>query len=98
MPLKVLDKCSLLLVRILTGRTHQIRVQLAKVKHPIVGDVRYGHREDGQSMLLHSTRITLSDGTQFFNLPDWKDIYAVDQIPDLTVVDREAKIAKIVKI
>ena len=34
--------CSLLRVRILTGRAHQIRVQLAAIGTPIVGDRRYG--------------------------------------------------------
>lgn len=33
---------SLLEVRLETGRKHQIRMQLARLGHPIVGDVRYG--------------------------------------------------------
>ncbi|MDY3052297.1 MAG: RluA family pseudouridine synthase [Ndongobacter sp.] len=36
------EKASLLDVRIQTGRTHQIRVHMAFVKHPVIGDRLYG--------------------------------------------------------
>ena len=42
---KVLDtfaKCALIEARPLTGRTHQIRVHLAQVGHPVLGDIVYG--------------------------------------------------------
>ena len=35
-------KVSLVKVKLFTGRTHQIRVQFASRKHPIVGDRKYG--------------------------------------------------------
>jgi len=37
-----LPGCSLLEIRILTGRTHQIRVHLSEEGHPLVGDRDYG--------------------------------------------------------
>ena len=43
----------LLRVRIFTGRTHQIRVHLAAVGHPILGDVVYGSRQQAE---LHRER------------------------------------------
>lgn len=46
-----------------TGRTHQLRVHLAELKHPIVGDVLY-HGEPAERLLLHaaSLEITLPGG------------------------------------
>lgn len=45
---------SLLSVQLHTGRPHQIRVQLASIGHPIVGDQKYGRRkgEQGQQIAL----------------------------------------------
>ena len=40
--IKTLDKVSLVSVKILTGRSHQIRVQLSQIGLPIFGDVKYG--------------------------------------------------------
>ena len=41
--LKKYDEYSLLDVTLLTGRTHQIRVHLSYINHPIVGDSKYGN-------------------------------------------------------
>lgn len=39
---------SLVLVRIHTGRTHQIRVHMAHIGHPLVGDAVYGSRQHAE--------------------------------------------------
>jgi 23S rRNA pseudouridine955/2504/2580 synthase len=41
-PLRTGDTCSLLELRLMTGRTHQIRVHLAHAGHPLLGDDKYG--------------------------------------------------------
>jgi 23S rRNA pseudouridine1911/1915/1917 synthase len=43
-----------------TGRTHQIRVHLAALGHPVAGDAEYGGRErDVQRPMLHAWRLRL---------------------------------------
>lgn len=56
---------SLLEVGLDTGRTHQIRVHLAFIGHPVVGDRMYGRRGEWEALtgldrqFLHSHRLTL---------------------------------------
>ncbi|MFH0806384.1 MAG: RluA family pseudouridine synthase [Candidatus Brennerbacteria bacterium] len=40
-----------------TGRTHQIRVHLAAIGHPVVGDTLYGSKTRGTRQLLHAARL-----------------------------------------
>lgn len=53
------DKLTFLEVRIGTGRTHQIRVHLASLGHPVVGDRVYGaaKQPDAPRLFLHAWRI-----------------------------------------
>jgi 23S rRNA pseudouridine1911/1915/1917 synthase len=53
--------CTLLECRLETGRTHQIRVHLASLKHPLVGDPVYGRRHGipFQRQALHAWRLGL---------------------------------------
>lgn len=70
---------TLLLIRLLTGRTHQIRVQLAERGHAIVGDPWYGRPGSRQQegLKLHAFRLSIPvPGGQrrtFRLLPPWKD-------------------------
>lgn len=49
---------SLVELKPLTGRTHQLRVHLAYINHPIVGDRIYG-QDDGQ-LYLHAAQLELT--------------------------------------
>ncbi len=43
------EKVSLVRLHLETGRTHQIRVHMAHIGHPLVGDALYGHGTAGQT-------------------------------------------------
>lgn len=49
---------TLVRVKLYTGRTHQIRVQFASRKMPIVGDRKYGGRANERGIELYSFRIS----------------------------------------
>lgn len=58
--LKFIKGNSLLEIELLTGRKHQIRVQLADAFAPIVGDRKYGsRREFPHGIALHSRRLEI---------------------------------------
>ena len=54
------DEQTLVLVRLHTGRTHQIRVHMKYIGHPVVGDSNYGHGKEGDRMLLHAWRLEIA--------------------------------------
>lgn len=54
------DGRALLELRPLTGRTHQLRVHLAHLGCPIVGDAVYGHAHYGDRLMLHAYRLEIS--------------------------------------
>jgi 23S rRNA pseudouridine1911/1915/1917 synthase len=65
---KFKEEYALLEVRPKTGRTHQIRVHLASIGHPIVGDPLYGSRSvtaalHAPRLMLHAKSIEFTDGT-----------------------------------
>jgi 23S rRNA pseudouridine1911/1915/1917 synthase len=56
-------------VRPLTGRKHQIRVQLAKTGRPIVGDRKYGsHRTFAAGIALHARRLGIEHPVQHVSM------------------------------
>ena len=65
---------SLVRIRLHTGRSHQIRVQFSSRGFPLVGDRKYGGRDDAPAPMLFSCKLTFPYGKQtveFEKLPDW---------------------------
>ena len=65
---------SLVRIRLYTGRSHQIRVQFASRKHPLVGDHKYGARDDRKEPMLYSCCLTFpwhGKPLRFEHLPKW---------------------------
>lgn len=66
-PVKVSRDFSLLQLRLMTGRTHQIRVHLAHAGHPVLGDDKYGDfelnhvlaKQGVKRLFLHASRLGL---------------------------------------
>jgi len=71
-PEELQGKKSKVNIEITTGRTHQIRVHLAHIGYPIVGDEQYGSRTQAKRVLLHSSKMKLLDYE--FNAIEPKDI------------------------
>jgi 23S rRNA pseudouridine1911/1915/1917 synthase len=60
------DSVSVVLVTPVTGRTHQIRVHMAHIGHPIIGDFLYGKESDEMKrQALHAYRLDI-DGVGSF--------------------------------
>ena len=48
LPLQANGRYTLIEVQLVTGKTHQIRAHLATINHPIIGDPKYGDKEENQ--------------------------------------------------
>jgi len=62
------ERITYLEVKLITGRSHQIRAHLASIGHPIIGDIKYGNRTINEEFrkkcgisrqLLHSYRLEM---------------------------------------
>lgn len=71
-PNMVQGKKSKVDLEIKTGRTHQIRLHLSHIGHPVVGDEQYGSRTKAKRVLLHASKIVIFDKTYIAKEP--KDI------------------------
>lgn len=80
---------SLLQIDLHTGRTHQIRAQLAARGHPLIGDPKYGGPACPQGMLLHAWGLSMSPdlaaqlglaATRVFAPPSWQAPWQIEHI------------------
>lgn len=65
---------SLVRIRLHTGRSHQIRVQFSSRGFPLVGDHKYGSRDEKNEPMLFSCCLTFPHKgklLRFEKLPDW---------------------------
>ena len=69
------EKISLVEVELITGRTHQIRVQFASRRMPLVGDGKYGSRDNKATCALWSHKVE-------FTHPVTKKRIEVISLPD----------------
>lgn len=73
--IKEVDGYSLVKIHIITGRTHQIRVHMTHINHPLVGDPVYGnvkHKFNLDHQLLHCAKLGFTDQNEqyvSFNAP-----------------------------
>jgi len=58
--IKTNGKYSLLELKPITGRTHQLRVHMKYLGHPIVGDVVYGEHDDADRLYLHAGELEIT--------------------------------------
>lgn len=67
-------EASLVRIRLHTGRSHQIRVQFASRGFPLVGDHKYGSRDEQTAPMLFSCRLSFpwkGENRVFQALPGW---------------------------
>lgn len=67
--IKTMGNMTLLVGQLDSGRTHQLRVQLSAIGHPIVGDYKYGAKKRVKRMMLHSYYLEIPKYNLKFELP-----------------------------
>ena len=53
--------CTMVAIRLYTGKTHQIRVAFSHIGHPLVGDTLYGAKSTGEPFALRAMKLVFSN-------------------------------------
>ena len=92
-PIKIYKNYTLVEIEILTGKLHQIRAHAESIKHPVLGDFKYGNINLFKDFYrLHPTfkRLALhSQSIAFLNIDDQQHLFVADLSDDF---QRVAKI------
>ena len=89
------DGYTLLECKLFTGRTHQIRVHMAYINHPVVGDQLYGRGDDARNkgldrQFLHSWSLAFEHPVthrrlEFVDPPTWELLEVLESIEDTSM-------------
>ena len=71
-----IDSNTIVKVNLITGRFHQIRLQLSNINHPIIGDIKYGDQNDN-NLYLYAYKLEFyhpvtKELLSFKLLPKWR--------------------------
>ncbi|MDF2608843.1 MAG: hypothetical protein K0R92_317 [Lachnospiraceae bacterium] len=89
-PITSNEQFTLLKVKLITGKTHQIRAHLSSIGHPIIGDLKYGDKKTNQLLqtkfglnyqLLHSYQVIYPKMNDEFTVLSEKEFTA--ELPQL---------------
>lgn len=82
-PVAIYEDCSLMRVKLVTGRTHQVRVHAQFCGHPIAGDEKYGDVAFNRKMAeLGLKRLFLHAAELRFTVPEYATIHVEAPLED----------------
>ena len=91
-PIKIYKNYTLVEIEILTGKLHQIRAHAESIKHPVLGDFKYGNINLFKEFYrLHPTfkRLALhSQSIAFLNIDDQQHLFVADLSDDFQRVTK----------
>ncbi|MCT4612045.1 MAG: RluA family pseudouridine synthase [Clostridia bacterium] len=80
-PLSVKNGNTMLEINLITGRSHQIRVHLSSIGHPILGDAKYGSKvKVKKGQILHAYRLMFNTKDTMFDYIDGKEFLSSKEL------------------